>query len=208
MKKGVIALLVALMFVSTCSDVFAADKAERGGGGNECYQYVKNIQQPDTYNCGTTTVLQTLYGLGFASEVPGATDEEKIQYLDDEYNVDTQEFTYVGDIPKAINRFSAIEHEYKAVICTNMTMATFEQIVATSLTNCNPVILHAKTEYLSYYGGKECSHYINLDYINRTTDQVRLVDCHYNDAYYGVHYVPLEEAYDAIHAVSGRWMIY
>ena len=27
-----------------------------GGGGNECYQYVKNIKQTKKYNCGSNTI--------------------------------------------------------------------------------------------------------------------------------------------------------
>lgn len=43
----------------------------RGGGGNVCYQYVKNIQQSSDHNCGSASVLQTLYGLGKEANVPG-----------------------------------------------------------------------------------------------------------------------------------------
>lgn len=53
----------------------------RGGGGNVCYEYVTNIMQTKTYNCGTTTVLQTLYGLDSADKVSGTTHATAGRYL-------------------------------------------------------------------------------------------------------------------------------
>lgn len=171
--------MLVLIFVSTSSDAFAMDKAARGGGGNECYQYVTNIQQTSDHNCGTTTVLQTLYALGSASIVPGTTDADKISFLDERYDVDKQGYTMVWQATDALNTYNTHEQTYNHIECTNMSIATFEQTIANSLTNCKPVILHAKTEYLSYYGGKESGHYVSL-----------------------------KEAYDAIHAVEGRFIIY
>lgn len=180
----------------------------RGGGGNECYQYVTNIMQTKTYNCGSTTTLQTLYGLNSASAVTGSTNTDKISTLDKEYNVDSQGNMMVYQVVNALNKYNKGNQTYIYAEATNMTIAQFENNIANSLTGCKPVILHAKTNYLSYYGGKSSGHYISLDYVNRTTDKVRLVDCNYNSSYYGVHQVPLSEAYNSIHAESGRYLIY
>lgn len=180
----------------------------RGGGGNECYQHVTNIKQTKTYNCGSTTTLQTLYGLNSASAVTGSTDTAKIGTLDKEYNVDSQGSMMVYQVVNALNKYNKGNQKYIYAAASNMTIDQFENNIANSLTGCKPVILHAKTNYLSYYGGKSSGHYISLDYVNRTTDKVRLVDCNYNSSYYGVHQVPLSEAYNSIHAESGRYLIY
>lgn len=180
----------------------------RGGGGNECYQYVTNIKQTKTYNCGTTTALQTLYGLGKVSNVKGATNADKISALDLEYNVDGQTCLMVYQLRDLLNKYGKVGQRYIYETGSNMTCATFEHKVATSLTNCKPVVLHARTGYLGYYGGKNTGHYLSLDYINRTTDMVRIVDCNYNPQYYGVHMVTLQEAYNTIAQEGERYLIY
>lgn len=180
----------------------------RGGGGNECYQYVTNIKQTKTYNCGTTTALQTLYGLGKASNVQGATNADKISALDLKYNVDKQRHLVVYQLREILNECGKVGQGYIYEAGSNMTCAAFENKVATSLTNCKPVVLHARTGYLGYYGGKNTGHYLSLDYINRTTDMVRIVDCNYNPQYYGVHMVTLQEAYNTIAQESERYLIY
>ncbi|MBQ7942973.1 MAG: hypothetical protein IJ326_02800 [Lachnospiraceae bacterium] len=183
-------------------------KMMRGGGGNECYQYVTNIKQTKTYNCGTTTALQTLYGLGSAGNVPGEDNSAKISTLDAKYNVDGQGHLIVYQLRNALNEYNKGSQRYIYEVGKNMTINTFEDNIARSLTNCKPVVLHAKTKYLTYYGGKDLNHYLSVDYINRTTDKVRIVDCNYNPEYYGVHIVTLEEAYNTINAETNRYMIY
>lgn len=185
------------------------ESMSRGGGGNLCYQSVKNIMQKKDYNCGTTTVLQTLYGMYAQNNVSGATDAAKIATLDAEYTVDAQGFTYVHQVVSALNKYQS-GTTYKWLAASNISsISTFEDYIATSLTYGRPVILHAKTKYLSYYNGKNLGHYINLTEINRTTDLVQLVDCNYNTSYYGVHMsIPLSEAYNCIKSESGRYLIY
>lgn len=53
---------------------------KRAGGGNNCYQHVKNIQQTEGYNCGSTTVLQTLYGMDSAGNVKSKKAQMKKRY--------------------------------------------------------------------------------------------------------------------------------
>lgn len=184
-------------------------KKGRDGGGNICYKYVKNIKQTKKYNCGSTTVLQTLYGMNRQGAVSGTSDSAKIGTLDAKYNVDGQGSMYVYQVRDALNTFkSPGVGNYVYQLGSSVTQATFEQNIATALTNAHPIILHAKTEYFSYYGGKSSGHYLSLDYVNRTSDYVRIVDCNYNNAYYGVHTnVPLSQAYKAVSA-SGRYYIY
>ncbi len=68
-----------------------------------------------------------------------------------------------------------------------MTIGNFKDYIADSLTACKPVVLHAKTGSFTYYGGKNSGHYLSLDYYNRTTQKVRIVDCNYDKSYYGIH---------------------
>ena len=172
----------------------------RGGGGNVCYEYVKNIQQTETYNCGMTTVLQTLYGLDSADSVPGDSDAEKIEYLDEQYNVDEQGSTYVYQVRNALNKYNEWNSTYIYLKANNIASPQhLLGYIADSLTYCKPVILHANTKGLKYYDGKESGHYISVDYIDRTTQKARVVDCNYDDEYYGIHNdVSIEELYECI----------
>lgn len=179
-----------------------------GGGGNECYQYVKNIKQTTGYNCGSTTVLQTLYGLNNQGNVSGSSDVDKIATLDNEYNVQGQGSLIVYQATNALNKYKSGTSKYVYVQGSNLDISTFESYVATSLTYCKPVILHARTAHIGYYNNHKSGHYISLDYINRTTDMVRLVDCNNNDLYYGIHYVSLSEAFNSINKDAGRYLIY
>lgn len=199
----------AVEFINNVIANRSSVSVSRGGGGNECYQYVTNIMQTKTYNCGSTTVLQSLYGMGAQGNLSGSTDAAKIETLDTQYNVDSQGSLYVYQVVDALNTYkpSGIG-SYVYQTGSSVSQDTFESNIATSLTYCRPIVLHAKTEYLTYYGGKSSGHYLSLDYINRTTDLVRIVDCNYNSAYYGIHTsVPLSEAYASISA-SGRYYIY
>lgn len=178
-----------------------------GGGGNECYDYVKNIKQTESYNCGSTTVLQSLYALDSASNVTGTTDADKIATLDKDYNVKTQGSMFVYQVTDALNTYYSYS-SYTHVIGSSLSEASFENMIANSLTNGRPVVLHARTEFLPYYENHESGHYLSLDYVNRTTDTVRIVDCNKNDAYFGIHMVDLSDAYKCIHDAAGRYMIY
>lgn len=178
----------------------------KGGGGNICYQYVTNICQTTGSNCGPTTVLQSLYGMGSQGKVSGTTDAQKIQNIMNSY----QESMMVYQIRDALNTYKPNGiGNYTYATGSSMTLNGFEEKVANSLTYCKPVVLHAKTKSLSYYNNANYYHYISLDYINRSTHQVRLVDCHYNASYRGAHYVNSSEAYGCI-TPSGetRYLIY
>lgn len=203
MKKK-ITLIFLLTVISLGSVLVYTQQGEanevstRNGGGNECYQYVHNIMQTKNYNCGTTTVLQTLYGMGFEDNVPGNTDVDKINHLDTVYLVDELEQSDLDKLVEALNDYTTgLRTFQKSFISIYVSMAEFEDMIATSLTNCKPVMAMVNTLYLSYYNGAEYGHYVSVDYINRTTDVVRIVDCNYNTAYYGVHYVSLTELYNA-----------
>lgn len=200
----------AQQYIEDVVETMLYESKVRGGGGNICYEYVKNIKQTKTYNCGSTTTLQTLYGLNSASNVKGSTDAAKIATLDAEYNVDAQGSMYVYQIVNALNKYTNLNSTYRYKVGTSF-VSEYDLLctIANSLTYCRPTILHARTKYISYYEGKATGHYLSVDYANRTTRQVRIVDCNYNSAYYGIHNnIPISEVYKSIAAESGRYLIY
>lgn len=179
------------------------------GGGEVCYRYVKNIRQTSDHNCGTTTLLQTLYGLNSAGNVLGGNDKEKIESLDRKYSVDAQGCLIVYQLVDGLNEYNWGNQTYRYTEASNMSRRQFEDYVATALTYCKPVVLHARTGSLNYYGeGNDISHYLSLDYINRRTKRVRIADCHFDNAYFGFHDVSIDEAHRSISRVSGRYLIH
>lgn len=101
---------------------------KRAGGGNNCYQHVKNIQQTEGYNCGSTTVLQTLYGMDSAGNVKSkkSSDEEKIQQLDKDYHVDLQGSMYVYQTIDALNKYKGYGTNYVYVEGASISQVQFE----------------------------------------------------------------------------------
>lgn len=182
------------------------EEQEKGGGGNYCYANVKNIRQTNWYNCGPTTVLQTLYGIDSAQYVGGYTDPEKINTIESEYGVNSSGMM-VYQIADALNKYSSGYGTYTYILGSNITEEEFIVKVSNSLTHGRPVILHAKTGYLDYYS-LNTGHYINVEYIDRTSGTVGLVDCNYDSQYYGRHSVSIYDAYRAISAENGRYLIY
>ncbi|MBR5635477.1 MAG: hypothetical protein IKW81_00925 [Pseudobutyrivibrio sp.] len=179
----------------------------RGGGGNTCYQYVTCVKQSEHYNCGSASVLQSLYGMGAASNVRGATNNDKMKTLDSEYNV-TSQGMIVYQVRDALNKYKPKGiGNYVYARGNSVSEGQFEDRIANSLMSCRPVVLHAMTGTLTYYGGKNLRHYLSLDYVNRSTKTVRIVDCNYNSKYLGAHNVPLSEAYSTINIVD-RYFIY
>lgn len=193
-------------FLRDIAQMKVSNNLVRGGGGNVCYQYVTNIMQTKNYNCGSTTTLQTLYGLNSASNVSGSSYAAQISTLDARYNVDAQGSMMVYQVSNALKDYGNRTYAYKTG--DSMTLDQFEANVANSLTAGKPVILHAKTEQISYYKGKASNHYLSVDYVNRTTDRVRIVDCSFHQEFFGAHDVSLTDAYKSVSAVAGRYLIY
>lgn len=206
MKKKSLLLSIILMLVLVIP-VRAAEIEPKGGGGSLCYQSVKNIKQTQTFNCGPTTVLQTLYGLNSASAVSGSTDAAKIAALQSEYNVGSDGM-YVSNVVAALNKYNKGNQTYSSRLGSGLSLEGFANNIAASLTSGKPVVLHARTKHLDYYNGNNSGHYLSLDYFDRSTNTVRIVDCNYKEEYYGVHYCTLQEAYEAINEEGGRYLIY
>lgn len=180
----------------------------RGGSGDLCYEHVKNIKQTESYNCGPTTVLQSLYGMDSAGQVAGSTDEAKIATLEDACKTSSAIGTYVYKMVEVLNEYNIYGRVYQYTLGSSFgSIHSFKNCIATSLTCGKPVVLHADTYYLAYYNGNSYGHYLSLDVYDRRTETVRIVDCNYMTDYYGIHTVSVEEAYNCISA-SGRYLIH
>lgn len=120
--------------------------------------------------------------------------------MDSEYNIDENGFLYVYQVTNALNKYLIGNKTYVYTVGNSMSISQYESKIAESLTYGKPIVLHARTQYFNYYKGAEYGHYISLDEINRTSDMVRVVDCHFDNDYYGIHYVTLTEVYNSLNS--------
>lgn len=181
---------------------------EKGGGGNYCYAKVKNIRQTKNYNCGPTTVLQTLYGLNSEDAVLGNSDAKKIATIENEYGVG-QSGMMVYQIVDALNKYNLGYGSYSYVIGSHISRGAFVDKVANALTHGRPVVLHALTGSLDYYGGKNLRHYLSIEAIDRIAGTIDIVDCNYKNEFFGRHRVKIDDAYECINSTTeDRYLIY
>lgn len=177
---------------------------DMGNNGNNVSTSIPLIMQTTTYNCGPTAALQVLYGMGCQSLVSGQTDSAKIQQLMQDCDTDTSG-TLVYKLTNALNTYASRTYEY--VLGTGITESQFQGKVETSLYYNTAPIIHARTEYLSYYDGHSSGHYIAICEVDIANSQIRLKDCNYNTAYYGEHVESVSAVYQSISAESYRYLI-
>lgn len=93
-------------------------------------------------------------------------------------------------------------------------------IQQTSKSNCGPTsalqALYAigdqgevpgQTQYLSYYGGHASGHYIAIREVDKMKKTIRLMDCNWNNDYFGEHVVSVTEVYESISKEASRYLI-
>ena len=193
--------------------------AEINGGyitysGNNTNAWVSapELQQSKYWWCGPCSVLQAAAGYG--TYVEGTTNKAKqetiIKYINDTSSAsdaitDTKrDGAKVYQVKNACNEFVGGGYDYKKG--SNLSDTQFKNIITKSLINNKCPILHARTEYISYYDGHESGHYICLSAVNNTTNKVQLADCNFNDAYHGIRSIPRSEAKDSI-SNGSRYLI-
>ena len=88
-----------------------------------------------------------------------------------------------------------------------MSTGTFSEYIYSSLSNGRIPILHAVTNYLSYYNNHQYWHYIAVQAYDGPNLQFVLYDSINNPSYYGIHVVSFMDAYNAMHSVQGRRLI-
>lgn len=176
-----------------------------GNNGQNLSANVPLIQQTSKSNCGPTSALQALYAVGDQGEVPGQTNEEKINRLMCDSGTDDSG-TYVYRLTDTLNKYTRFV-DYAYIEGRSMTEEQFQARVESSLLYDVAPIVHARTEYLSYYKGHESGHYIAIREVDKTNKTIRLMDCNKNNEYYGDHVVPVTEVYKSISEKSSRYLI-
>lgn len=177
------------------------------GNNGQCLSTnVKLIQQTTDFNCGPTAALQVLYGMSRQGAVAGNTDAEKIYTLMGDCNA-LYHGAVVDNLKICLNKYST-NASYRYTEGRTMTQAQVQEKLETSLCYNIAPILHAKTQYLPYYGGHSSGHYIAVSEVDRTTGNVRLSDCNWSNKYFGVHVESIKDVYQSIAAESERYLIY
>ena len=168
-----------------------------GNNGNNLYTYIPLIQQTQTYNCGPTSALQVIYGMGAANNVSGTTDGDKINTLALQADASSSG-AIVYKLVNAINLYATANRHYEYIQGNSLTQAQFQSKVETSLFYDLAPILHAKTEWLDYYEGHSSGHYIAVSELDKINGRITVKDCNYNNSYYGTHTEPISNFYDCI----------
>lgn len=179
------------------------------GKGTEAYCTVPVKKQTKSNNCSAATILQTLCGLGIQNKVVGSTDSAKIDTIFNNYTTNkkapgardpksTQTTLAPYEITNYLNRFVS-SYKYKFISDKSITSKeALGELIWKSLLHNRPVVLHAKTGALEYYGGHNSGHYLSVDWYCKTTGEVRIKDCNYQ-SYGGSHIEPLENVFNSIH---------
>lgn len=163
------------------------------------------VQQLNSYSCGPASAYMAIDGWGETGSIYGSSTEEKLRELASEMGTD-RSGTYVYRVTNGLNLYTT-DYDYSYYLGQTMTEQEFRIYTFNSLSYGRAPLLHARTALLSYYNGHNSGHYITVTEFDYGTEQVRLHDPNYNDAYYGIHYVPYTEAYDSINVESNRYYI-
>lgn len=159
------------------------------------------IKQKNNYYCGPCSALQAITAYG--GYVAGNTNNEKQDTLANAMGTSSTVGTLVYKVRNVLNTYIS-GYSYKRG--SAMSNYTFRQTVLNSLVNNKAPILHARTQYLNYYGGHASGHYICVTAINNITNKIRLSDCNRNPAYYGTRSIPTSEAKASVSAAE-RYLI-
>lgn len=164
------------------------------------------VQQPDVITGGPASGLMALIGAGVSGNVSGSTNSDKVYTLAGDMQTYTNGDTWVWWLMTGLNYYIG-SYQYTYVNMTYESLSDFQSYVQDSLIYGRIPILHAVTSYLGYYGGNTDYHYIAIQRFNGPNSTMTLYDPHYSSSYYGSHVVPVSQAYNSIHAVSGRYLI-
>lgn len=161
------------------------------------------VQQINGYYCGPASVLMAIWGWG--GNVSGSTNTAKQNTLASAMGTTSSSGTYVYRVRDTLNSYLG-SNFYSYYLGSSLDQTTFRVYVFNSLSKNRAPILHAKTEYLSYYNGHASGHYITATDFNYDNMTIRLHDCNNNSSYYGVRSVAWQQVYNSIYA-SGRYLI-
>ncbi len=176
----------------------------RSGDQSNAFCTVPDVWQLPN-QCGAASAYQAIAGAGYTQNINGNSESLKIAQLWSEVNENNQS-SVVYKIVNSLNRYIP-NGGYTYAAGAGHDVSWFETRTAASLVSNHPVILHALTEHIQYYGGHSSRHYICVSRCNRNNGTVTAVDCNNNSKYHGTHTISSGEAYKSISA-SGRYLIY
>ena len=187
--------------------------------GSIAYHTAPIIKQETDYYCGFASMQQILASLSLNDNIPGSTNREKQDSLKNYQNsIITsqggimQQTAVVSYIPLVLNHYLnyglynwyGVDNNEVSASRNVYDMTDFAMLTYNSLAVDRPIIMYTNTEKLSYYKGTRYTHYIVVDYIDRSRLQVETADCCWTEAYRGHFMVSMDEAYNA---VKGNYMI-
>lgn len=156
------------------------------------------IEQSKSYYCGPATVLQTMYALDLEDDIDGRDDDDKQDTLADD--MDTNKWgTIVWKLTKYGLNDNVKHRPYEYNDIGNESEKQFRKFVYNSLDDDYPCIIHSKTKYLDYYGGRNIGHYISVCAIDYKDYEMKLVDTNQDEEYQGKHWVDIGAVYKTLH---------
>lgn len=179
-----------------------------GSSGNCGASGTPIMSQVQTNSCGAASAVQVITGKGYSYNIPGLNYSDKERTLIPQTSINSVGYAYVYEVRNLINKYIG-SGQYGYIECTNLTKTQFINYVESSFLKDGAVILHAIPKYLDYYpSDKTTGHYVTGIYIASGSDKFQTNDCHYDSAFNGIHGVSLTNAYNSVHAVAGRYLIY
>ena len=164
------------------------------------------VQQLNSYSCGPASAYMAIDGWSGTGSISGTTDTAKLQRLASQMNTNETDGTVVATLTGVLNGY-VNSKKYSYYLGSTLDEFHFRVYAFNSLSYERAPILHAKTGALSYYNGFNRGHYITVTQFDYNTMEVRLHDPNYRDDYYGIHYIPYEEAHSSVADYSDRYFI-
>lgn len=160
---------------------------------------VPAVRQSDHNNCGPASTLMALIGSG-ASGYSYTTDSNTLNTwlntLKGRLRPNNENVTNIGDITAVMreNVPSRNGYIYKTKAFSKYTYNKALGYIESSLImDAVPVIRVKDTSLLGYYNGHSCSHYMVVTSVDILAEEITVIDPHYDDKYFGVHYISFTE---------------
>lgn len=166
---------------------------------------VTNYRQEQTYWCGPASVKQSLsFHKAKSGSIASLPSQSTIA---SKAGTTSSGSTTIG-LRDAINYYSSIfkfesdKYVVGNVIGLDSPKGTFESRIKGDLNSkTNAPILLVRTDKLSYYDYRT-RHYVTISGYARDLSgnkSLRIVDPHYKDSYYGIHWEPFDNVYSAVY---------
>ena len=172
---------------------------------------VPAVRQNTNNNCGPASTLMALIGSG-ASGYSYTTDTNTLNTwqnnLVEQLKPDTNG-TPIGNITNVMkaNVPSRNGYSYKTKAFTkNSYNKALGYIESSLIMDAVPVILINDTSLLSYYNGESYHHYMVVTSVDTLAGLVTVIDPHYDDKFFGVHYISFTEFTNMVKNCKDFWV--